>query len=103
MLPRGPTVQNGGVLAPNRSSILLSAALAVASPFVSGAMAWDYTDQRSRGLGYVLLYWPVILVAQLPQRVTDALMASGMVILLMYFGGYLLLCQLARTLWRRMR
>ena len=91
------------MLAPNRSSILLSAALAVASPFVGGLLAWRYDDPASRGAGYVLLNWPVILVDWLPQRVTDALMASGMVILLMYFGGYLLLCQLARMLWRRMR
>ncbi len=91
------------MLAPNRFSILLSAALAVASPLVGAVMAWGYVDERSHGLGYVLLYWPVILVAQLPQRVTDALMTSGFVVLLMYFGGYLLLCQLARTLWRRMR
>ena len=86
------------MLAPNRSSILLSAALAVASPFVGGLLASRHVDA-----GHVLLNWPVILVAQLPARVTDALMASGMVVLLMYFGGYLLLCQLARTLWRRMR
>ncbi len=91
------------MLAPNRSSILIAAALAVASPFAGGLLAWRYVDASARGLGYVLLYWPVILVRELPARITDALMASGMVILLMYFGGYLLLCQLARTLWRRMR
>ena len=91
------------MLAPNRSSILLSAALAVASPLVGAVMAWGYVDERSRGLGYVLLYWPVILVAQLPQRVTDALMTSGFVVLLLYFGGYLLLCQGVRELWRRVR
>jgi hypothetical protein len=91
------------MLAPNRFSILLSAALAVASPFVGGMLGWGYVDERSHGLGYLLLYWPVILVHELPARVTDALMASGFVILLMYFGAYLLLCQLARTLWRRIR
>jgi len=91
------------MLAPNRSSILVSAALAVASPFAGGMLAWRYVDESSRGLGYVLLNWPVILVTQLPGRVTDALMTSGFAVLLLYFGGYLLLCQLARTLWRRLR
>ncbi len=91
------------MLAPNRSSILLSAALAVASPLLGAVMARGHVDERSRGLGHVLLNWPVILVDELPGRVSDALMTSGFVLLLMYFGAYLLLCQLARMLWRRMR
>ena len=89
------------MLAPNRSSILFAAALAVASPFVGGLLA--RRDDDAHGLGVVLLNWPVMLVHALPARVADALMASGMVVLLLYFGAYLLLCQLARTLWRRMR
>ena len=88
------------MLAPNRSSILFAAALAVASPFVGGLLA---RRDDAHGLGVVLLNWPVILVHALPARVADALMASGMVVLLLYFGAYLLLCQLARMLWRRMR
>jgi len=91
------------MIAPNRSSILAAAALAVASPLVGGLLARRHVDASARGLGYVLLNWPVILVRELPARAADTLMASGMFILLMYFGGYLLLFQLARMLWRRMR
>ena len=62
--------------APNRFSVLVSAALAVATPLLAGSMAWRLVDEEPR---------------------------SGPAYVLLYFGGYLLLCQLARTLWQRMR
>ena len=87
----------------NRASVLIAAALAVASPLASGALAWAFLGERSHGLGYYLLYWPVLLIGQLPPRIGDVLMTSGLVPLLMYFGVYLLACHGVRLLWRRLR
>jgi hypothetical protein len=90
--------------APNRLSILLSAALAVATPFVAGIMAWGYIDEdRRSGVVYVLLYWPSILIDRLPARFAEGFTRSALPTVLLYFGGYLLLCQGARALWRRVR
>ena len=90
--------------APNRLSILISAALAVATPLLAGSLAWRLIDEEPRsGVGYVLLYWPSLLLDQLPARAAEAFQRSALPTVLLYFGGYLLLCQLARTLWRRMR
>ena len=87
----------------NRASVLLAAALAVASPLAGVALAWAFVDERTHGLGYHLLYWPVLLIGLLPRRASDVLMASGLVPLLLYFGGYLLACHAVRLLWRRVR
>jgi len=90
--------------APNRPSILISAALAVATPLLAGASAWHYLDEdRRTGLIYVLLYWPSILIDALPARAAEAFTLSALPTVLLYFGGYLLLCQAARGVWRRLR
>ena len=90
--------------APNRFSVLVSAALAVATPLLAGSMAWRLIDEEPRsGAGYVLLYWPSLLFDLLPARAADAFNFSALPTVLLYFGGYLLLCQLARSLWRRIR
>ena len=90
--------------APNRLSILISAALAVATPLLAGAMAWGYLDDdRRTGLIYVLLYWPSVLLDWLPERAAEAFTVSALPTVLLYFAGYLLLCQGARALWRRIR
>jgi hypothetical protein len=88
--------------APNRPSILISAALAVATPLWAGAMIWRYLDDdRRTGLIYVLVYWPSILLDHLPERAAGAFTVSALPTVLLYFGGYLALCQGARALWRR--
>ena len=90
--------------APNRLSILISAALAVATPLLAGSLAWGLVDEEPRsGAGYVLLYWPSLMLDQLPARAAEAFQRSALPTVLLYFAGYLLLCQLARTLWRRLR
>jgi hypothetical protein len=90
--------------APNRLSVLISAALAVATPLVAGAHAWRLVDEDRRwDAGDVLLYWPSLLLDQLPGRAAEGLQRSALPTVLLYFGGYLLLCQLARTLWRSIR
>ena len=90
--------------APNRPSILISAALAVATPFLGGAMAWRLLDDAGRsGLVYVLVYWPSILLDALPTVVANAFTESALPTVLLYFGGYLLVCQAARSAWRRAR
>ena len=91
------------MLSVNRSSVLVSAALAVASPILSGALMGGVVDGRPRGLGYVLLDWPSLLINGLPARIGGVLMASGMVPLLLYFGAYLLVCHAVRAVWRRVR
>ena len=91
------------MLSVNRASVLIAATLAVASPFVAGALAWGYVDERARGPGYLLLYWPMLLIDHLPQRASSVLMTSGLVPLLLYFGFYLLACHGLRLLWRRFR
>ncbi len=90
--------------APNRSSILISAALAVATPLLAGASAWHYLDDdRRTGLIYVLLYWPSILIDALPPRAAEAFTLSALPTVLLYFAGYVLLCQGARAAWHRLR
>jgi hypothetical protein len=89
--------------APNRSSILISAASAVATPLWAGSMIWRYLDDdRRTGLLYVLVYWPSILLDRLPERAAEAFTVSALPTVLLYFGGYLALCQGARALWRRL-
>ena len=87
----------------NRASVLIAAALAVASPFVAGAMARAHAAGGAPGAGFVLLDWPNLLIGLLPARVGGALMMSGLVPLLLYFGAYLLACHGLRLLWRRLR
>lgn len=90
--------------APHRPSVLICAALAVATPLVAGARAWQLMEEAPHpGVGFVLLYWPSLLLEQLPDRAAEALQRSALPTVLLYFGGYLLLCQLARTLWRLVR
>jgi hypothetical protein len=84
------------MLSVNRASVLVAAALAVASPFV--AATW-----HAHGLGNVLLHWPALLIDLLPVRASSVLMSSGLVPLLLYFGVYLLACHAVRLLWRRVR
>jgi hypothetical protein len=92
------------MVAPNRPSILISAALAVGTPLLGGAMAWRLLDDAGRsGLVYVLVYWPSILLDTLPTVAADAFTESALPTVLLYFGGYLLVCQAARSLWRRIR
>jgi hypothetical protein len=90
--------------APNRLSILISAALAVATPLLAGAMAWRLVDEQPRsGPAYVALYWPSLLIDLLPTRAAEAFTLSALPTVLLYFGGYLLLCQVVRALWARLR
>ncbi|MFL6625454.1 MAG: hypothetical protein ACJ8IK_14900 [Burkholderiaceae bacterium] len=91
------------MLTVNRASVLIAAALAVASPFVAATLAWAYVDERARGPGYLLLNWPILLIDHLPGRASSVLMTSGLVPLLLYFGFYLLACHALRLLWRRLR
>ena len=91
------------MLSVNRTSVLVSAALAVASPFLAGARVWGAVDPHSRGPGYALISWPILLIDWLPARVGSVLMASGLVPLLLYFGAYLLACHAVRLAWRRVR
>jgi hypothetical protein len=88
--------------APNRLSMLIAAALAVATPLLAGAWIWRYLDEdRRSGPIYVLVYWPSILLDRLPDRAADAFTLSALPTVLLYFGGYLGLCQGLRALWRR--
>ncbi len=90
--------------APNRLSILISAALAVATPLLAGSMAWRLLDDDGRyGLAYVLVFWPSIVIDWLPNRAADAFTLSALPTVLLYFGGYLLLCQGVRAAWRTLR
>jgi hypothetical protein len=85
----------------NRASVLIAAALAVASPFAAAAAL--RTPAGAHGAGHVLLNWPILLIDQLPPRIGGPLMMSGLVPLLLYFGAYLLACHGVRLLWRRLR
>ncbi len=88
--------------APNRLSVLISAALAVATPLVAGARGWRLVDEEPHGgAGYVLLYWPSLLLELLPKRAAEAFQLSALPTVLLYFGGYLLLCQGVRAAWKR--
>ena len=90
--------------APNRLSILISAALAAATPLLAGAMAWRLLDDGGRsGLVYLLVYWPSILLDHLPAAAADAFTLSALPTVLLYFAGYLVLCQGVRSAWRCMR
>jgi len=92
------------MLAPNRLSVLISAALAVATPLLAGAHAWRLVDEEHHwDGGDVLLYWPSLLLDQLPPLAAEAFQRSALPTVLLYFFGYLLMCQLARTLWRSIR
>jgi len=90
--------------APNRLSVLISAALAVATPLVAGARAWRLVGaEPGSGVLHVLLYWPSLLLDRLPARANEVLTLSALPTVLVYFGGYLLACHGARALWRRLR
>jgi hypothetical protein len=90
--------------APTRLSILISAGLAVATPLLGGAMAWRLLDdERRTGVFYVLVYWPSILLDRLPAAAADAFTLSALPTVLLYFAGYLLLCQAVQAAWRRLR
>ncbi len=83
--------------APHRFSVLACAALAVATLFVAGAMIGHYADAAQRGAGYVVLYWPVLLLDRLPAS-ASILRTSTLHIVLLYFAGYLLAWVLASNL-----
>jgi len=86
----------------HRPSILISAALAVATPLVAGSQAWSYLDESNRhGVAYVVLYWPSILLSHLPPAATRAFTLSALPMVLMYFAGYLLVCRVVRAAFRR--
>ena len=90
--------------APNRLSILISAALAVATPLLAGSMAWRLLDDDGcSGLVYVLVFWPSILLDLLPTAAAAAFTLSALPTVLLYFAGYLLLCQGVRAVWRASR
>jgi len=90
--------------APSRVTILTCAALAVASPLVAGAQAWRLVDEEPRsGACYLLLYWPSILIDQLPPRAAEAFTLSALPTVLLYFAGYLALGWGVQALWRRLR
>lgn len=77
------------MLVPNRFSVLACAALAVASPFVARAMIRGPVDDAGHGLGYMVLYWPMLLLDRLP-AFASVLRTSALHIVLLYFAGYLL-------------
>lgn len=90
--------------APNRLCILISAALAVATPLLAGSMAWRLLDDdRRSGVVYVLVFWPSILLDHLPAAAAWAFTLSALPTVLLYFAGYLLLCQGVRALWSAVR
>lgn len=67
-------------------------------------MAWRLLDDDRRGgLVYALVYWPSILIDQLPAAAAEAFTRSALPTVLLYFAGYLLLCQVARVAWRAWR
>ena len=49
------------------------------------------------------MYWPSLLLDQLPARAAEAFTLSALPTVLLYFGGYLALCEGVRALWRRIR
>jgi len=88
----------------NRLTVLIAAALAVATPLVAGARAWRLVDEEPRsGALYLLLYWPSILIDQLPARAAQAFTLSALPTVLLYFGGYLALGLGVQALWRGLR
>src|SRR3954454_1973056 len=97
-----------GMRTPSRLSVLVCGLLAVATPFLAGALSWGYLDEAQRGgpLFYAL-YWPILALDALPERLSQPLLENALPMVLMYFGGYLLVDQLARALRdaarRRMR
>jgi hypothetical protein len=97
-----------GMRTPSRLSVLACGLLAVATPFVAGALSWGYLDEAQRGgpLFYAL-YWPILALDALPPRVSQPLLENALPMVLMYFAGYLLVDQLVRALRdaarRRMR
>jgi hypothetical protein len=87
--------------APNRFDVVACAALAVATPVVAGAAIWRHLDPADRhGVGYLLLYWPSLLLDALPGRVAEAFARSALPTVLLYFGGYLALAWLLRGVAR---
>ena len=79
--------------APNRPSILISAALAVATPLLAGAHGlapWTMRPHR-RGLRAAVLAQPAArrVAGRGPPR---RFQLSALPTVLLYFGGYLLLC-----------
>ena len=85
------------MLVPNRFSVLACAALAVASPFVARAMIRGQAGEAQHGLGYLVLYWPLLLLDRLP-AFASVLRTSALHIVLLYFAGYLLAWFLASNL-----
>lgn len=85
--------------APSRTSVLACGLLAALTPFLAGAMAWHYLDEAQRGGPFFYaLYWPILALDALPARVGGPLLENALPMVLMYFGGYLLVDQLVRRL-----
>ena len=97
--PRGARIVENArhMLVPHRFSVLASAVLAVASPFVAGAMARSHAGGAQHGFGYMVLYWPMLLLDRLPEF-ASVLRTSALHIVLLYFAGYLLAWFLASNL-----
>ena len=67
-------------------------------------MAWRLLDDDRRGgLVDALVYWPSILIDHLPAAAAEAFTRSALPTVLLYFAGYLLLCQAVRAVWRAWR
>ena len=97
-------LDNARMRTPTRSAVWLCAALAVLTPFLAGALSWGYLDESQRGgpLFYVL-YWPILALGALPPRAREPLLENALPMVLMYFGGYLLVDQLVRAAFRALR
>jgi hypothetical protein len=84
---------------PSRISVLVCGLLAVATPFLAGALSWGYLDEAQRGGPFFYaLYWPVLALSALPARVSEPLLENALPMVLLYFGGYLVVDQLVRAL-----
>lgn len=80
------------MLVPHRASVLVSAALAVASLYVAAAEAAAHAGDVAwqHGVVHALVGWPALLLARLPTVAADVLATSPLHLVLLYFGGYLL-------------
>ena len=91
---------------PSRSTVVVCGLLAVLTPALGVLMAKSYFVDGGGGHGaavFYLLYWPVLLLQALPERIAVPLAGSPFLVLLMYFGAYLLVDQLVRAAFRALR
>ena len=85
------------MLLPHRFSVLACAVLAVATPFVAAMTTWGRGSGAQHGLGYLVLYWPRLLLDELPPF-ASVLRTSALHLVLLYFAGYLVLWFVASNL-----